>query len=287
MVWRDMSQEELDAAYDQAVYAPNLDQVLARQAANSRLAREALGDPQRFAYGDGVMEGLDVYPGMAGGPVLIFVHGGTWRLGVAADNAFAAEPFVRAGASFVVPDFASVDDFDGHLEGLVDQLQRAVQWVHAHAAEFGGDADRIYLAGFSSGAHLAGVLLTTDWRSFGLPADVFKGALLCSGMYDLTPVSLSWRREYVTLGPDNIPALSPLMNLDSIITPLLVAVGTQETPEFLRQAREFSDALKASGKPVQLLVGEAYNHFEMIETLGNPYGVLGREMLHMIGATSP
>ena len=60
---------------------------------------------------------------------------------------------------------------------------------------------------------------------------------------------------------------------------MIVAFGTYETPEFQRQAREFAAALAAAGKPVQLLVGVGYNHFELPETLANPYGLLGRAML--------
>jgi len=287
-VWLDMNQAELDAAYDQAVYAPNLEQVLARQAANSRLAREALGQPLRFRYGEQQDEGLDVYPsGEEDSPILIYIHGGTWRFGVAADNAFAAQHLVNAGFNYVVPDFSSVQVFAGDLEGLVGQLQRAVAWVYEHADEFGGDTQRIYLAGFSSGAHLAGVLLTTDWLAMGLPPDPFKGALLCSGMYDMTPVALSFRREFVKLNEDNIPRLSPQSNLKSINTPLLVAYGTRETPEFQRQARDFVEALQSVGKPADLVVGEEYNHFEIIETLGNPYGILGNAVRDLLAGRVP
>jgi arylformamidase len=58
-----------------------------------------------------------------------------------------------------------------------------------------------------------------------------------------------------------------------------VGYGTYETPEFQRQARDFAAALKAAGKLVQLLVGEGYNHFEILETLASPYGLLGRAAL--------
>jgi arylformamidase len=61
-----------------------------------------------------------------------------------------------------------------------------------------------------------------------------------------------------------------------------VGYGTFETPEFQRQARDFAAALKAAGKPVQLLVGEGYNHFEMLETLANPFGLLGRAVLEQM-----
>lgn len=284
-VWRDLDQAALDAAYDQSVYAANLEQVLARCAANSALARTVLGEPQHLAYGSADNETLDVYAtDRPDAPIHVFIHGGAWRLGRAKDNAFAAEVFVRAGVNFVVPDFSPVQDFDGDLRPMVDQLRRALVWIHAHAREeFGGNPARIFLSGFSSGGHLAAVLLTTEWTEFpDVPPDVIKGGLICSGMFDLVPVSLSSRRTYVDFRPEIIEQLSPLRHVDRIRCPLIIAHGTLETPEFQRQAREFSSALHAAGKPVTLLVGERYNHFELIETLASPYGLLGREALQQV-----
>jgi arylformamidase len=74
-------------------------------------------------------------------------------------------------------------------------------------------------------------------------------------------------------------ALSAMRHLDKLNTPLILTYGTCETPEFQRQTRDFAVAVKAAGKPVELLVGEGYNHFEMLETLANPYGLLGRAVL--------
>jgi arylformamidase len=65
--------------------------------------------------------------------------------------------------------------------------------------------------------------------------------------------------------------------------PLVVAYGTYETPEFQRQGREFHAAVAAAGKPVELIVAQGYNHFEIFETLANPYGVLGRAALKLMG----
>ena len=79
-----------------------------------------------------------------------------------------------------------------------------------------------------------------------------------------------------------IERLSSRRHLDKLVAPVVVAHGTLETPEFQRQNREFAAAVKAAGKPVTLLVGQGYNHFEMFETLGNPYGLLGRAMLNMM-----
>jgi arylformamidase len=280
-VWLDLDQAALDAAYDQSAYAPNRDQILARIAANSERARARLGAPRRYAYGPTPVEALDLYPtNRAGAPINVFIHGGAWRGSLAKNNAIAAELLVNAGAHYVVPDFAWVQDVGGSLLVLAEQVRRAVAWVYRNAEQLGGDPRRLYVSGFSSGAHLAGVLLTTDWvKDFGLPADLLKGGLCISGMFDLRPVRLSSRSRYVAFTDEMEGACSPQRHLDKLLTPVVVAHGTLETPEFQRQSRDFAAAVRAAGKRVELLVGEGYNHFELYETLANPYGLLGRAAL--------
>src|SRR5579862_779487 len=281
-VFLDYDQAALDAAYNQAAYAPNREQLIARRASDSAAARARLGAPARVAYGDAAIEQLDIYrAARAGAPVFVFIHGGAWRGGLAMDSAAAAEMFLAAGAHYVVPDFSWVQDVGGSLLVMADQVRRAIAWVHRNAASFGGDPGRLYVGGQSSGGHLAACALTTDWRrDFDLPADLIKGGLCISGIYDLTPVRLSARSRYVKFDDATVAALSPIRHLDQLRAPLVVAYGTCETPEFQRQNRDFAAAIAAAGKPVKLLVGEHYNHFELPETLANPYGLLGRAALH-------
>jgi arylformamidase len=283
-VWLDMDQQELDAAYDQSKYAPNQAQIQARRLVLSAGARTRLGETLRLAYGTSDIEQLDVYrPKDANAPINVFVHGGAWRNGRSADFAYLAEIFVRAGANSVILDFTNIDAAQGNLMIMVRQVRAAVAWIYKNAARFGADPNRLYLSGHSSGGHLAGVVATTDWRTdFGLPDDLVKGALLCSGMYDLKPVRLSARSNYVKFTDEIEEELSALRHLDRLHCPLLVGYGTCETPEFQRQGRDFAAAVKAAGKPVQVLIGEGYNHFEMLETLANPYGLLGRAVLEQM-----
>ena len=280
-VWLDMDQAELDAAYDQSKYAANLSQIVKRYATNSDAVRTRLGAPRRYAYGPTPIEALDVYPTKrANAPVNIFIHGGAWRAGLAKDSAYPAELFVHAGAHYVVLDFINVVEANGSLIPMAQQVRRAVAWVYRNARSFGGDPDRIYVSGHSSGGHLAGVVLVTDWRKdFNLPVDTVKGGLCCSGLFDLKPVRLSARSSYVKFTDEIEEALSPQRHLDKLHAPVIVAYGTFETPEFQRQSRDFAAALKAAGKPVQLLVGDGYNHFEIPETLANPRGLLGHAVL--------
>jgi arylformamidase len=286
-VWLDMDQQELDDAYDQAVYAPNRDQVGKRRIANSERVRAIIGAPQRVAYGPTEIEKLDIYRTKApNAPINIFVHGGAWRANKAADYAYLAEPFMKAGAHYVVLDFINVDEAQGNLFPMVEQVRRAVAWVYNNAKSFGGDPNRIYLTSHSSGSHISGCVVTHDWRKENLPVDIIKGAALGSGMYDLKPVRLSKRSKYVKFTDEMEQALSAQRHIDLLYTPLILAYGTYETPEFQRQSRDFFAAVKAKGKPIELIVAEGYNHFEMLETLGNPYGHLGRAVFAQMRLTA-
>jgi arylformamidase len=143
--------------------------------------------------------------------------------------------------------------------------------VAKHSASFGGDAKRIYIGGHSSGGHLTGVALVTDWqKDFGLPADTVKGGICVSGMYDMKPVRLSGRGNYVKFDDAMEDAMSTIRHLPLLHAPVTVAYGTFETPEFQRQGRDFATAVKAAGKPVTVVEGENYAHMESIWRWVNP-----------------
>jgi arylformamidase len=284
-IFLDYDQSELDAAYNQAAYAANRDQLLARYASNSELVRERIGAPERVAYGPTEIEKLDLYRTKhKHAPIMMFIHGGAWRAGSAKNYAFAAEMFVTAGAHCVVPDFIAVQDAAGSLAPMAEQVRRAIGWVHRHAPSFDGNARQLYLAGHSSGAHLAACALVTDWcREFALPRDLIKGAVLASGIYDLNGPRLSARNTYVAFDDEIEHALSPQRHIGRLWAPLVIGYASLDTPEFQRQSRDFAVAVKAAAKPVELIRGENYNHFEFIETLANPFGLLGRAALRQMG----
>jgi arylformamidase len=279
-VFLDYDQEALDRAYDQAAYAPNREQLLARLAHTSELVRRRLGAPERHAYGSAPIEALDLYRAKrAPAPILVFVHGGAWRAGLARDYAFPAEMLTGAGAHYAALDFANVGETGGDLMPMAEQVRRGIAWVFANARKFGGDPARLYVCGTSSGAHLGAVAATTDWTRYGLPADPVRGYALCSGMYDLRGPRLSKRSAYVKFTDEAEEALSPQRHIARINAPIVLVYGSLETPEFQRQSRDFADALTAAGKACEIIRAEGYNHFEITETLANPHGPLGRAVL--------
>jgi arylformamidase len=286
LVFLDYDQIELDAAYDQAVYQPNILQLNRRWASNSARTRLRIGEPLRLAYGDTPIEQLDIFrTDKPHAPIFIFIHGGAWIRGDAASYSALAEMFVRAGAHCVVPDFINVADAGGSLFPMAEQVRRAIAWVYKKgASSFGGDRFRIYVGGQSSGAHLAAVALTTDWDGdYGCHPEFIKGGLCTSGMYELAPVRLSARANYVKFTDRMVEELSPIRHVDRLCAPIIVSYGTYETPEFIRQAKEFAGAVRDTGKLRELIVAENYSHLDLPETLCSPYGILGDAVLKMMG----
>jgi arylformamidase len=280
-VWLDLDQAALDRAYEQAQWAPNMAQVLQEYAASSRRIRARI-EPLRVSYGPSQIEALDFFDcGRPGAPVHVFFHGGAWRSGKAQDYAFLAELFLPAGVHLVLPDFDWVQDHGGDLRPIAEQARRVVAWLHANVERLGGDPQRLFFSGHSSGAHLAAVLATTDWSQRTLPADVIKGSLLCSGVYELEPVRRSSRRRYLTIDDASVQALSPIRHLAHARSPMVVAWGAMESPEFERQGREFADAADSGGIATERFVIPQCNHFAVLESLARPDGVLARAALKL------
>jgi len=287
-VWMNLDQVELDAAYDQSFYAPLARQNIARAASNSELTRARLGPPRREAYGPSEVEKLDIWKTKhPKAPIFVFIHGGAWLGGESKNYAYPAEMLVNAGAHYVVLDFIAIRAANGDLRVMAEQVRRGIAWTYKNAASFDGDPERLYIGGHSSGGHLCGVALVTDWqKDFGLPPTIVKGGVCMSGMYDMKPVRLSKRGDYVHFNDEMEQAMSSQRHLDLIHAPIVVTYGTNETPEFQRQNRDFAAALKAAGKPVELIEAKNYNHFEMMESVGHPYGPNGRAVLAMMKLTA-
>jgi arylformamidase len=281
-VYLDYTQGELDAAYDQRVYAPNREEVVAWYVEESAKVRAALEVRRSVPYGPGEDETLDIFPAARKvAPIHVHIHGGRWTLFTKDEESFIAPTFINAGAICVVVGFSNIPKV--RIPEMVAQVKRAIAWIHANAASFGGDPDRIHLSGHSSGSHLAGVALLTDWKQeFGLPADTVKSALLISGMYDMRPVILSARSSYVKLSGAEILDLSAILQPENFRAPVTLVYGEKETPEFRRQPRAFAEALAAAGKPVRVVEIPGVNHFEVLRELGKPRSEVARLALELM-----
>lgn len=286
-VWRDLTQAQLDWAYDQTQHATNMTEVMAECAALSAQARAQLQangtDVQRLTYGPTEVEALDWYPSQTpNAPLVFFVHGGAWRRGQAQDYAMAAAWLNQLGVHLVVPDFSAVTDVQGSLLTMVDQLQRALTFTANTASNLGADAQRIYVVGHSSGAHLAACLGAHNWQQQGVASSPVHALMCCSGMYELEPVSLSARSQYVSFNPKTLQDLSPQRHLQQFNMPIALLCGDQESPEFKRQALEFAQSLSDKHIQLQFFWGQGLNHFEMLQSFASPHGVMSQALLELM-----
>ncbi|UNK39966.1 alpha/beta hydrolase (plasmid) [Shinella sp. H4-D48] len=279
-VFLDYTQEALDKAYDQSFWAPNAKEVIGRYSSDSAKVRERYV-PKTEQYGPREAEMLDIFApaGAEKLPVMIFVHGGTWRLLSRSDASHPAPTFVENGCIYIALNFDNIPAV--RLPEMADQCRRAVAWVAKNIAKFGGDPNKIFVSGHSSGGHLAGVLLTTDWSSWDVPADVIKGGVAMSGMYDLYPVMLSSRRKYLTISDPELAALSPMRHLDKVASNIIVIHGANESPEFKRQSNEFANALEGMGS-LRARFELPVNHFEVVEALNDPASEVSKSVLQMM-----
>jgi arylformamidase len=282
-VFLDYDQAGLDRQYDQRAWAANAAEVINGYAIDSAAVRARLDPPETYDYGDTQAAALDVFRAHRPRAAMqVFIHGGAWRGLSKSDSAFAAETFVRAGAHFIALDFAQLPV--ATLDEMVDQVRSAVAWLYNYAGDLEADPERIFISGHSSGAHLAAAVIATDWKTrFSLPPTVVKGALCVSGIYDLEPLRRSARNSYVRLDDALVGALSPARHVDRVACPVVVAFGGDESDELKRQGRDFAAALQHRDSPVELIEADGVNHFEVINTLAKPTGLLGRVALAQMG----
>ena len=171
LVWLDMDQHELDEVLRSVglCFQPAAHHGPAQRAERGRAQAARQARPRCLR--DAEIEKVDIYKTRrANAPVMIYTHGGAWRNGRSAQNAYLSEPFVKAGAHFINVEFNNVGETDGDIGVMVDQCRRAVAWVYRNAASFGGDPNALYLSGHSSGGHLAGCVVITEWEKQGVAA---------------------------------------------------------------------------------------------------------------------
>jgi arylformamidase len=235
------------------------------------------------AYGAELDEMLDIYPAPdAKAPVVVFVHGGQWQFLGRGDVGLFAPLFNAAGIAFVAPDFGAFPKTD--FEQMIQRLRAALRWVAHNAASFGADPAKLFVAGHSSGAHLAAMTLSEGWQeAAGAPADLVKGALLVSGLYDLEPVCLSFRNEVLKLNVEAARRYSPINVVPTRPTaPILLGYGMDESAEFIRQSEAFGQAWREAGGRCQMVPVPASHHFSAVNALKDRGTALASAALALI-----
>jgi len=277
-----MTPELCEREYNARASIPEHPQIFARwaeQAAATRRLRPGLLD---LSYGDTAGERLDLFPARGdGSPLLVFIHGGYWRSLDKSDFSWLAPPLCSHGISVALLNYGLAPKTP--IGEIVRQMLRAHAWLFRNADRLGYDPTRIYTAGHSAGAHLTAMMMAAQWPVFAsdLPADLVKGGLAVSGIYDLEPLlQAQFLRDDLKLTAKRARLLSPSRLPPATDRPLYTAVGTLESGEFRRQNTLIGKAWpKNLARDVPM---PGFHHLSIVDELANPASPLFDAALEML-----
>ncbi len=261
----------MERQYNNRAAVPDHPEVLAEWEIKSAAWQADAKGVRELAYGDSAAETLDLYLADAeGAPVHMYIHGGYWQAGTKKTSCFMARPLVAAGAHVAVLDYGLCPDVT--IDEIVRQTRAALAWLYGNVAAHGGNPDRITISGHSCGGHLVGMAMATDWPAFGdgLPADLVKGGVSVSGLFELEPLIDTTINDKVGMDIECARRNSPILLEPAPAAPLSLLVGGLESDEYHRQSRDFAAAWGAKGVPVGVTIVPEANHFTILAGMDSP-----------------
>ncbi len=259
------TQAEIDREYDVERMVPDFRPYAEHFIEGSAKARAELTARLDMRFGPTLDEYFDFFPARRpNAPLLVFIHGGYWRMLSAKEFSLVARGPVARGMAVAVTNYSLCPKVT--IAEITRQSRAAIAWMHRHAQELGIDPERIVVSGHSAGGQQVGMMLSTDWtRDYGLPANTLRGGISISGLFDLEPLRFSWLQPAIQLDQDVIRRESPLHNIPHRAPPQVVTLGGDESSEFHRQSSEYLAAWHSAGLQGRMLDQPGCNHFTAID----------------------
>jgi len=269
-VYRNFSQAELDAAYNNRAVAPRLAELKADWDRRSLELYASAAVDRDFAYGPAPRQRLDFFhSGTRGRPTLAYFHGGYWQWNDKESNAFVAAGPLAHDVNIALIEYTLAPT--ATMTQIVAEVRASIAWLAARLQPELGASKRLVVSGHSAGGHLTAI-------AAGLPG--VSAALPISGLFDLEPIRLSYLNGPLKMNLVEAGANSPIF-LPLPTIPIAVAYGDAELPELVRQSREYATALKKAGRPSRDLALSGEDHFSILEQLAQPSGTLALEVARL------
>jgi arylformamidase len=264
-----MAALDYEAEYNNRKRVPEYPEFAARWAAASAAYRSKARAELDLPYGSGERQRYDLFLASdATAPLAVFIHGGYWQRGDRKDYSFVAEKLNAAGIDVAVPSYSlcpavSVVDIVGEMRQCLAALWRQTRKYPA-------------VTGNSAGGHLTGAMVGTDWSKVaGVPADLVRGGVAISGVFDLAPLLGTSINDLAHMDAAAARAASPLLwPPPPKGRTLVAAVGGVESSEFLRQSKAIADAWASAGLETEYLEVPGTNHFSVLDELTKPGSAL-------------
>jgi len=267
------NKDELENLYNQKHRIPNYEDYPINWKRDSDCARKELETKMDVRYGDHSLETYDVFLGNPGSPVHIFFHGGYWYSQDKSNFEFMAPAFVDKGWTFVGANYPLCPNVT--MTQLIHSCRKMVLDIFSRLNSWGFDGSAIHLAGHSAGAQIVSILATTEWdRHTQNQRPLISRTMGISGIYDLQPVIYIDRNLEIGLTNDDVSEFSPLYYSEPFVGELMLAVGTHEGSEKVRQMQDYAKKQAGRGKGSQSALIENANHFSILDHYADRDGVL-------------
>jgi acetyl esterase/lipase len=217
-----------------------------------------------LVYGPAAADRLDVYqPRHAvAAPVVVFFFGGGWDSGDKAEYKFVGAALAAAGIVTVIPDYTLYPR--GKFPRFMQDAARSVAWTRAHAREWGGDPDQLFLIGHSAGAQIA-VLLALDeeyLRQVGGSGQWVRGVVGLAGPYDFLPFTEAYLNDLFG-PPAKFPRSQPINYVRPGAPPLLLMHGLRDKRVSPANTRSLAAAVQLIGGDVSTQYFPRANHGDL------------------------
>lgn len=228
----------------------------------------------RETIGETPQQKIAVYGGPPGDshpkPVILFVHGGSWRSGDPDDYGFVARALVPEGFTVVLAGYRLVPG--GEYPAMLEDTAAAIAWTERNIARFGGDPENIFVAGHSAGAYnVVQVALEPHWLGrAGLTLSSIRGVIGLSGPYDFLPLD-SDSTKAAFGGAANLASTQPINHVRGDAPPMLLIHGELDTLVKPRNTRRLSAAIMAAGGQVNPVYFLQMDHNATLLALASPW----------------
>ncbi len=268
----------LDMQFNPRLAVKDAESILEERRRQSRAIADSI-TVLRESYGSGAREFYLVAgsspPLTRPTPAVVFIHGGYWRSGAAEDNLVLAPAIESLGARTVLLGYPLCPETA--LRDVVTAVRNGVNAILQRADALGIDANRVVLAGTSAGAHLVASLLAD-----ASIASRVSGALLLTGIYDLTPVPLLAVNAEIGIDRADVRDRSPLFHPYPPVRSVF-AVGGLEPPMWRAQTFAMAALARAAGAATTVVDVAGRHHFDLLMEICQPSSALRSALAGLLG----
>jgi len=228
---------------------------------------------ENIAYGEHELNRLDIYlpkRAKASHASVVFFYGGCWG-GCETINKenylFVAQALTSHGYTVVIPDYRRYPEVK--FDTIINDSKQSVDWVKKHIAEYGGNAEKIFLMGHSAGAHLAAMLTLNEAYLAPSTYRSIKGFVGLAGPYNFLPFTDAYQK--VVFGPEEkYPDSQPINFVQGTEPPLLLLYGTSDVMVKPVNIESLSRKVKEAGGCVETHLYGNLDHVGLLGSLSLP-----------------